>query len=194
MPLLSLATDAERLRPQRTPFHFNKARKKTPFLHQVKGMHNHRHDSTTTKNNDKVLFKLGNMKNSTQGAQLDWKTLTLYQTNEEARCPKMCQKIHAKILSVTSNHSCKEGCTNPPSPVIQYYTPFLFFPPIPNILQVTLPVTLLKGFSGLTVSRKTTKKDEFWGREKEIWSLILNWLKFQKGLVLQAAPACVVCV
>ena len=69
MPLLSLATDAERLRPQRTPFHFNKARKKDPFLRQVEGIHNHRHGNPN--NDDKVLFKLGNMKNSTQGAQLD---------------------------------------------------------------------------------------------------------------------------
>ena len=43
-------------------------------------MYSHRHDNTTN-NNDKVLFKLGNMKNSTQDAQLDWK-----------------KKIHAKIL------------------------------------------------------------------------------------------------
>ena len=52
-------------------------------------------------------------------------------------------------ISVTSNHSFIEGCPNPPSSVTQYYNLFPFLPPIPNILQVTLPLSLLKGFRGV---------------------------------------------
>ena len=81
-------------------------------------------------------------KNSTQGAQLDWKTLKLYQKN-------VLKNSRKNSISVTSNHSFIEGCPNPPSSVTQYYNLFPFLPPIPNILQVTLPLSLLKGFRGV---------------------------------------------
>ena len=163
MPLLSLATDAERLRPQRTPFHFNEARKKTPFCVKLK------------------VFTTIVMATPT--------TMTKFYLSS------VIWKIAHKVLSLTERllHFIKQMKKHVALKCGKKST-LKFYQWQATILQVTLPVTLLKGFSGLTVSCKTTKKDEFWGREKEIWSLILNWLKFQKGLVLQAAPACVVCV
>ena len=76
---LSLTTDAERLRPQRTPFHFNKARKKILFCIKLKACIAIAMTTPTTTMTKYYLTSVM-WKNSTQGAQLDWKTLKLYQT------------------------------------------------------------------------------------------------------------------